>query len=103
LQVEDLRRLLSDVHEYKAHRWTYHIGARIACRQDIPGIGSGHDEVGNDGNGFDLLRPVEFPVMTDPKRRFWWSFTSVNASSRGGKHLTQRNLFACYVFRLELI
>lgn len=82
---------------------TYHIGPGIHLGKNVTGVGSGHHEVWNDGNGFDLRGPVELSVMTNAQRWLWRFDASVNSACRGRKDLTQRDLFARNIFRLEFI
>jgi hypothetical protein len=62
---------------------------------------SRHLELRNDGYGFDLWGPWELDMMTNSVRRFWRHDTSVNTSSRCGKHLTERDLDPSNVFWLQ--
>ena len=60
-------------------------------------------ELWDDGNGLDLLGPREANVSADVVRGDWGLKTSVLATLRRGKNLSQRNLLALHVFRVELL
>lgn len=84
-------------------RETYDVCPGVGGGEDIACIGGGHFKVRDDCNGLDLLGPGEFPIMTNSKRRLWGLFTGIDATSRGGEDLTQRNLFTGNILRLQLV
>jgi hypothetical protein len=82
---------------------TYHIGSAVLLRKNVTGIGGGHDEVRDNGNGLDLWGPVELSVVTDSKRGLGGLHSSVNATGGRGQDLTKRNLFPGNILGLQLV
>lgn len=85
------------------NRRTNNISSCIHLRQHTSRVGGWDYKVGNNGNGFDLLGPLEFLVVADIQGWLGGLFAGVNATSGRRKNLTQRNLYPRYIFRLEFI
>lgn len=82
---------------------TYHVGTSVGLWEHVAGVRCGHDKVGDDRNRLDFRCPVEFAVVTNAQWWLWRLNASVDSSGGGGEHLTQRDLFARHIFRLELV
>lgn len=81
--------------------WTYHIGPGVLGGQHLTGLGGGHLELGDDGDGLDLRCPGELDVVANADGGLWRLDSSVDASCRGREHLTKGNLLAGHVFWLQ--
>ena len=82
---------------------THNIGSGVGLWQDPTGIGGREHEIGNDGNGLDLLGPGKLPIMADAYRGLWWSLARIDSPCGRGQDFTQRDLLAGDVLRLEFI
>lgn len=80
---------------------TYNIGTGVVRRQDLAGKVGGDLEVGNDGDGLNLLGPGELDVVADAVGRLGRGLAGVDAAGRGGEDLAERDLDALDVFGLQ--
>lgn len=80
---------------------TYHVLARVFCRQHSSSFGRSHLKVGDDSHSFDLLGPREFDVVTDADWWTWWRDARVDAACGSRKHLGQGDLNTSHIFSWE--
>jgi|SRR5687767_15051446 hypothetical protein len=78
---------------------THHVWSRVLLWQNLAGLVRRDDEVRDDGNGLDLLRPGELDVVANAVWRLWWPLASVFTPCWGRKHFTERNLCAGGILR----
>lgn len=84
---------------------TYHVLARVLCRQDSSSLRRSHLKVGDDSHGLDLLGPGELDMVTDADWWARWRDACVNTARRSRKHLCQRDFNTSHVLsskRLEI-
>jgi hypothetical protein len=79
------------------------IRTAVFFREDLARLGSWNFELWNNGYALDLWRPLEFVVVTDVEWGLGWLETSVDASGRLGKNLTERNFKTFRVDWIELV
>lgn len=82
---------------------TYDIRSAVHLGQDVSRVGSGNDKVGDDGDGLDLLGPLELPVVADALGRFWRSLAGVNAAGGSREDFAQGDLYPSHILGLELV
>lgn len=56
-------------------------------------------EIGDDGNGLDLLSPGELDMVTDSVRRVRGLLSGIFTSGGRGEDLTERNFCSGYILR----
>lgn len=82
---------------------TYNVGSGVHLRQHTACICGWDYKVGDNGDSLNLLGPLEFLIVANVQRWLRRLFARVNATRRGRKNLTERNLYAGNIFWFQLI
>lgn len=80
---------------------THNIGTRVLLGKHSASTVGGDYEIRDDGNGLDLLGPVELDVVSNAVRGRGRLLASIDTAGRCGQHLTQGDLCSRNVLRRE--
>lgn len=102
LKVECLRgSVRGEPYREVVSQQTYHIRSHVLLRQHGARLGGGHDKLGDNGHGFNLLVPGEFNVVANANRWLGGSLARIDTAGGRGQDFAERDFYSRGVFGLE--